>query len=51
MRLNRRVDDRVFWRGQPEFPQPPPERPRRWVVLAITVALGSLGLTLAAFLG
>ena len=41
------VDDRVFWGGKPENPQPPPRPVSWWVPTLITLALGAAALGVA----
>ena len=43
-------DDRVFWHGHPEIPQPKPKALRWWVTLLLTLALGAVALGVALIL-
>lgn len=43
-------DDRVYWNGKPENPQPGPKLSRLWIIAVITAFLNIGGLCLAVFL-
>ncbi len=47
----RRHDDRVFWDGVAENPQPPARQIPRWVPVVTTLALGAVALVVALAVG
>lgn len=45
-----RDNDKVYWGGRPESPQPPPKSVGWWMTLVLTLALGALAAGIALIL-